>query len=52
MNPVRKMARAGGNGGAMNVHIHTTDSRNLTSYLKRNPAALRAALAHAGRNGY
>lgn len=51
-DPVRKMARAGGNGGAMNVHIHTTDSRNLTSYLKRNPAALRAALAHAGRNGY
>ena len=52
-NPMRKMVSGGGNGGnGMNVHIHTTDSRDLTSYLKRNPGALRAALAHASRNGW
>ena len=51
-DPIRNMARGGGNGGPMNVHIHTTDSRNLTSYLKRNPRALSAALAHAARNGW
>ena len=52
-DPVRNMARSGGNGASgMNVHIHANDARSFRDYLKRNPAALKAALAHAGRNGW
>jgi phage-related minor tail protein len=52
-DPIRNMARSGGNGaGGMSVHIHANDARSFRDYLKRNPAALKAALAHAGRNGW
>lgn len=52
-DPIRNMARGGGNGGgSANVHIHAMDARSFGSFLKRNPAALRMALAHAGRNGW
>lgn len=51
-DPVRNMARGGGNGGGMNVHIHAMDAGSFKTFLKKNPAAMSAALAHAGRNGW
>lgn len=51
-DPIRNMARGGGNGGALHVHVHANDARSFRDYLKRNPGAMQAALAHAGRNGW
>lgn len=52
-DPIRNMARGGGNGGgATHVHIHAMDAGSFKSFLKKNPGAMSAALAHAGRNGW
>ena len=53
-DPMRNLARnGGGNGGGGNTyHIHAVDAHSLLSLAKRNPAVFRAALAHAGRNGW
>lgn len=52
-DPIRSMARGGGGGGgAVHVHLSAMDGRSLKDFLKRNPAALKAALAHAGSNGW
>jgi hypothetical protein len=52
-DPIRNMAKGGGNGGgSTHVHIHAMDARSFQGFLKKNPGAMNAALAHAGRNGW
>lgn len=51
--PMRRMAKNGGNGGGVtHVHLNGMDGKSLASFLKRNPRAFQTALAHAGRNGW
>jgi hypothetical protein len=51
-DPVRQMAQSGGGGGTVHNHFQSFAPRDFAAYLKRNPAALRAALGHARRNGW
>jgi phage-related minor tail protein len=53
-NPIRDMAKKGGQGGqgGGQVHIHATDARSFKDMLRRNPAALAGALKQAGRMGH
>jgi hypothetical protein len=48
---VRQMAKDG-QGGAPQVHLHTTDPRSFKDYLRRNPGAIASAVKLAGRRGH
>lgn len=48
---VRQMTK-GGQGGAPQVHLHTTDPRSFKDYLRRNPGAIASAVKLAGRRGH
>lgn len=48
---VRQMTKSG-QGGAPQVHLHTTDPRSFKDYLRRNPGAIASAVKLAGRRGH
>lgn len=50
-NPMRQMAKQGGQGGQP-IHIHATDPRSFKDYMRRNPAAIASAIKLAGRRGH
>jgi phage-related minor tail protein len=51
-DPMRKMAKGGGQGGGMTVNLSSTDPRAFKDFLRRNPSALSGALKQAHRQGH